>query len=271
MSDQRLADRLRDAGYPIARRTVAKHRARLGTRRGAHALSRRAPAAAGMARFLQRPSRGRRDRPALEVPCTTPEFPATSRSLELAAELLDVINESRARGVRRTARRRDRPERRAPHSRRRRSGARRRRSPRPPSGRCRRSPSRSATTERPAAPVAAQTAARIFGVELRGDERRGPRLRDRAPVRPLRAGGGGAGGARVERRHEPSGGHQFAPEVRAIFGSHRTSADGCQMFGNGHGAAQSSGRPAVRELRPAYGQGEEGSTAGLRAARARTE
>ena len=30
MSDQRLADRLREAGYPIARRTVAKHRARLG-------------------------------------------------------------------------------------------------------------------------------------------------------------------------------------------------------------------------------------------------
>ena len=30
MSDQRLADGLRDAGYPIARRTVAKHRARLG-------------------------------------------------------------------------------------------------------------------------------------------------------------------------------------------------------------------------------------------------
>jgi RNA polymerase sigma-54 factor len=29
MSDQRLADRLREAGYPIARRTVAKHRARL--------------------------------------------------------------------------------------------------------------------------------------------------------------------------------------------------------------------------------------------------
>ena len=30
VSDQRLADQLRDAGYPIARRTVAKHRARLG-------------------------------------------------------------------------------------------------------------------------------------------------------------------------------------------------------------------------------------------------
>jgi RNA polymerase sigma-54 factor len=30
MSDQRLADRLREAGYPIARRTVTKHRARLG-------------------------------------------------------------------------------------------------------------------------------------------------------------------------------------------------------------------------------------------------
>jgi RNA polymerase sigma-54 factor len=30
MSDQRLADGLREAGYPIARRTVAKHRARLG-------------------------------------------------------------------------------------------------------------------------------------------------------------------------------------------------------------------------------------------------
>jgi RNA polymerase sigma-54 factor len=30
ISDQRLADLLRDAGYPIARRTVAKHRARLG-------------------------------------------------------------------------------------------------------------------------------------------------------------------------------------------------------------------------------------------------
>jgi RNA polymerase sigma-54 factor len=30
ISDQRLADRLREAGYPIARRTVAKHRARLG-------------------------------------------------------------------------------------------------------------------------------------------------------------------------------------------------------------------------------------------------
>ena len=30
MSDQRLADLLREAGYPIARRTVAKHRARLG-------------------------------------------------------------------------------------------------------------------------------------------------------------------------------------------------------------------------------------------------
>jgi RNA polymerase sigma-54 factor len=30
LSDQRLADRLREAGYPIARRTVAKHRARLG-------------------------------------------------------------------------------------------------------------------------------------------------------------------------------------------------------------------------------------------------
>jgi RNA polymerase sigma-54 factor len=30
ISDQRLADLLREAGYPIARRTVAKHRARLG-------------------------------------------------------------------------------------------------------------------------------------------------------------------------------------------------------------------------------------------------
>ncbi|MET0896791.1 MAG: hypothetical protein ABWY45_02645 [Mycobacterium sp.] len=30
ISDQRLAEQLRDAGYPIARRTVAKHRARLG-------------------------------------------------------------------------------------------------------------------------------------------------------------------------------------------------------------------------------------------------
>jgi RNA polymerase sigma-54 factor len=30
MSDQRLTDRLREAGYPVARRTVAKHRARLG-------------------------------------------------------------------------------------------------------------------------------------------------------------------------------------------------------------------------------------------------
>jgi RNA polymerase sigma-54 factor len=30
LSDQRLADRMRDAGYPMARRTVAKHRARLG-------------------------------------------------------------------------------------------------------------------------------------------------------------------------------------------------------------------------------------------------
>lgn len=30
ISDQRLADRLREVGYPIARRTVAKHRARLG-------------------------------------------------------------------------------------------------------------------------------------------------------------------------------------------------------------------------------------------------
>ena len=30
ISDQRLAERLREAGYPIARRTVAKHRARLG-------------------------------------------------------------------------------------------------------------------------------------------------------------------------------------------------------------------------------------------------
>ncbi|MDA0160872.1 hypothetical protein OM076_11400 [Solirubrobacter ginsenosidimutans] len=30
LSDQRLTDLLRDAGYPIARRTVAKHRARLG-------------------------------------------------------------------------------------------------------------------------------------------------------------------------------------------------------------------------------------------------
>jgi RNA polymerase sigma-54 factor len=30
VSDQRLADMLREAGYPIARRTVAKHRARLG-------------------------------------------------------------------------------------------------------------------------------------------------------------------------------------------------------------------------------------------------
>ena len=30
MSDQRLADRLHEAGYPVARRTVAKHRARLG-------------------------------------------------------------------------------------------------------------------------------------------------------------------------------------------------------------------------------------------------
>jgi RNA polymerase sigma-54 factor len=30
MSDQRLAARLCEAGYPIARRTVAKHRARLG-------------------------------------------------------------------------------------------------------------------------------------------------------------------------------------------------------------------------------------------------
>ncbi len=30
LSDQRLADRLCEAGYPIARRTVAKHRARLG-------------------------------------------------------------------------------------------------------------------------------------------------------------------------------------------------------------------------------------------------
>lgn len=32
-SDQRLAELLRDAGYPIARRTVAKHRARLGLTR----------------------------------------------------------------------------------------------------------------------------------------------------------------------------------------------------------------------------------------------
>jgi RNA polymerase sigma-54 factor len=30
LSDQRLADLMRDAGYPMARRTVAKHRARLG-------------------------------------------------------------------------------------------------------------------------------------------------------------------------------------------------------------------------------------------------
>ena len=30
LSDQRLAELLREAGYPIARRTVAKHRARLG-------------------------------------------------------------------------------------------------------------------------------------------------------------------------------------------------------------------------------------------------
>jgi RNA polymerase sigma-54 factor len=30
MSEQRLADGLRNAGYPIARRTVAKYRARLG-------------------------------------------------------------------------------------------------------------------------------------------------------------------------------------------------------------------------------------------------
>jgi RNA polymerase sigma-54 factor len=30
LSDQRLADRLREAGYPVARRTVAKHRTRLG-------------------------------------------------------------------------------------------------------------------------------------------------------------------------------------------------------------------------------------------------
>jgi RNA polymerase sigma-54 factor len=30
VSDQRLADQLREWGYPIARRTVAKHRARLG-------------------------------------------------------------------------------------------------------------------------------------------------------------------------------------------------------------------------------------------------
>ena len=30
ISDQRLADRLREAGFPMARRTVAKHRARLG-------------------------------------------------------------------------------------------------------------------------------------------------------------------------------------------------------------------------------------------------
>jgi RNA polymerase sigma-54 factor len=30
LSDQRLADLLREAGYPVARRTVAKHRARLG-------------------------------------------------------------------------------------------------------------------------------------------------------------------------------------------------------------------------------------------------
>jgi RNA polymerase sigma-54 factor len=30
ISDRRLAERLREAGYPIARRTVAKHRARLG-------------------------------------------------------------------------------------------------------------------------------------------------------------------------------------------------------------------------------------------------
>jgi RNA polymerase sigma-54 factor len=30
ISDQRLAERLREAGFPIARRTVAKHRARLG-------------------------------------------------------------------------------------------------------------------------------------------------------------------------------------------------------------------------------------------------
>ena len=30
LSDQQLADRLRDAGYPMSRRTVAKHRARLG-------------------------------------------------------------------------------------------------------------------------------------------------------------------------------------------------------------------------------------------------
>lgn len=33
VSDQHLADRLRSAGYPIARRTVAKHRARLGLSR----------------------------------------------------------------------------------------------------------------------------------------------------------------------------------------------------------------------------------------------
>ena len=54
ISDQRLADRLRAAGYPIARRTVAKHRARLGF---ASAPLRRALAGArrvGVARFLQR-------------------------------------------------------------------------------------------------------------------------------------------------------------------------------------------------------------------------
>ena len=39
MSDQRLAERLREAGYPIARRTVAKHRARLGLAAASVALS----------------------------------------------------------------------------------------------------------------------------------------------------------------------------------------------------------------------------------------
>jgi RNA polymerase sigma-54 factor len=50
LSDQQLADRLRDAGYPMARRTVAKHRARLGFIAARAALSGRR---GGLAPFLQ--------------------------------------------------------------------------------------------------------------------------------------------------------------------------------------------------------------------------
>ena len=73
ISDQRLADRLREAGYPIARRTVAKHRARLGSHRGVDALSaarppdsRSDPDGPFLAVIRAYAATG----PPLEVPCT---------------------------------------------------------------------------------------------------------------------------------------------------------------------------------------------------------